>query len=250
MPCRIAGERSISTGVDEGAMATDLYVQGEYLENNPTWHVQDSPWKAKHILKMIERNQLRPRSICEVGCGVGEILNQLQQRLSDEVLFDGYEIAPQAFELAKRRENEKLQFHLQDLLATEVSFDILLAIDVIEHVEDVFGFLRKLRSKATYKIFHIPLDLSAQTVLRGSPILRQRERVGHLHYFTKGTALAVLADTGYEVLDSFYTPSGCDSTLISLRQVPASWARRVMALLSPDMAAQALGGYSLMVLAK
>lgn len=231
-------------------MATELYVQGKYLEKNPTWHVEDSPWKANHILTMIERNQLQPRSICEVGCGAGEILNQLQQRLPDDVSFVGYEIAPQAFELCKRRENEKLRFCLKDMLAEEVSYDIVLAIDVIEHVEDYFGFLRKLRSKGTDKIFHIPLELSAQIVLRGSPILRQRERLGHIHYFTKGTAIAALVDTGYEVLDSFYTPSGCDSTLISLRQVPASWARRAMALLSPDITAQALGGYSLMVLAR
>jgi len=231
-------------------MATDLYMQGEYLANNPTWHEEDSPWKAKHILKIIERNQLCPHSICEVGCGVGEILNQLQQNLPDDVSFDGYEIAPQAFELSKCRENERLRFHLKDLLAEEASFDVLLIIDVIEHVEDMYGFLRKLRNKATYKIFHIPLELSAQIVLRGSPILRQRERLGHIHYFSKGTAIAALKDTGYEVLDSFYTPSGCDPAVISLRQVPASWARRAMALLSPDITAQALGGYSLMVLAK
>ena len=79
-----------------------------------------------------------------------------------------------------------------------------MAIDVFEHVEDYFGFLRKLREKAEYKIFHIPLDLSVQTVLRSSPIIKGRKSVGHIHYFTKETALETLKDTGYEIIDYFY----------------------------------------------
>jgi hypothetical protein len=169
--------------------------------------------------------------------------------LPDDVSFVGYEIAPQAFDLCKRRENERVRYYLKDLLQEEVSFDVVLAIDLIEHVEDCFGFLRKLRSKGIYKIFHFPLDLSAQAVLRGTP-MRQRESVGHLHYFTKDTAIAALVDTGYEILDSFYTPSGIDSAVISLKQLPASWARRAMSLVSSDITARLLGGYSLMVLAK
>lgn len=231
-------------------MATELYVQGGYLEKNPTWHVEDSPWKAKHILAMIERNQLKPRSICDVGCGAGEILNQLHQHLPDDVSFVGYEIAPQAFQQCKQRESERVRFYLKDLLEEEVSFDVVLAIDVIEHIEDCFGFLRKLRTKGTYKIFHVPLDLSAQTVLRGSPMLEKRESVGHIHYFTKDTAIAALVDTGYEILDSFYTPSGIDSALVSFKQVPARWVRRALSLLSKDITSRALGGYSLMVLAR
>jgi hypothetical protein len=74
-------------------------------------------------------------------------------------------------------------------------FDIVMAIDVFEHVEDYFGFLRKLRGKAEYKIFHIPLELSVQSVLRSSIIIEGRKSVGHIHYFTKETALETLKDT-------------------------------------------------------
>jgi len=44
-----------------------------------------------------------------------------------------------------------------------------MAIRLFEHVEDYLGFLRKMKTKATFKVFHIPLDLSVQTVLRMSP---------------------------------------------------------------------------------
>ncbi len=88
---------------------TDL--NSSYLHANPTWHAEDSAWKATQILKLIERNKLMPKSIVEIGCGAGEILNQLQQRLADkEIDFSGYEIAPDAFKLAQTRAKERLHF--------------------------------------------------------------------------------------------------------------------------------------------
>jgi Transposase DDE domain len=61
-----------------------------------------------------------------------------------------------------------------------------------------------------YKIFQIPLDLSAQTVLRGKVLLRLREELGHIHYFTKDTALQTLKDTGYQIVDYAYTSSSIE----------------------------------------
>ena len=58
-------------------------------------------------------------------------------------------------------------------------------LDVIEHVEDYFSFLRDIRTKSSYKLFHIPLEVSVQGVLRGKIFLRNRDLYGHLHYFTK-----------------------------------------------------------------
>jgi hypothetical protein len=56
-------------------MNEKIYTQGEYFEKNQTWHIEDSPWKTEQLMKIIKRNQLQPTSICEVGCGAGEILN-------------------------------------------------------------------------------------------------------------------------------------------------------------------------------
>ena len=86
-----------------------IYEDGEYLENNPSWHEEDSPWKAKQIIKMIERNGLNPTKICEIGCGAGEILCQLSGHFVEKEYF-GYEISPQAFELCEKK--IKTQSHL------------------------------------------------------------------------------------------------------------------------------------------
>jgi SAM-dependent methyltransferase len=248
---REAKEDSMTKTKSGGNMPSRLYVNGEYAEKNPTYHVADSPWKAQQILKMIARQKLQAQSICEIGCGAGEILRQLQLHLSDTTHFAGYEVSPQAFELCRQRENERLHFFCEDLLLKDIEpFDILLCMDVVEHVEDYLGFLRKLRQKATYKIFHIPLQMSVPGVLLCNYlILRSRKDVGHIHYFMKETMLATLHDTGYEVVDWFYTPSGVERAR-NLMAKSLILPRKTLSLINQDLTVRLLGGYSLLVLAK
>ncbi|MCL2218601.1 MAG: class I SAM-dependent methyltransferase [Chitinispirillia bacterium] len=224
-----------------------IYTSNEYLENNPTWHIEDSPWKAKQILKAIKRNSLQPNSICEIGCGAGEVLRQLFLQMNNNISFVGYEISPDAFELCEQRKTDRLNYKLANLFEdTSTCYDIVMAIDVIEHVEDCFAFLRELRKKGTYKIFHIPLEITVHSVLRPSRFLFARKKVGHIHYFLKDTALATLKDTGYEIIDYFYTHNAVELSGLT----PVNLIRRAGYKIAPNLTVEMFGGYSLMVLAK
>lgn len=228
-----------------------VYEDGTYLHNNPTWHEEDSPWKAKQIEKILRKNNVDPSTICEVGCGAGEILTCLANGYSANVIFSGYEISPQAFEICKKKEKQNLHFLLTDLLdEADASFDVIMAIDVFEHVDDYLGFLRKFQAKGEYKVFHIPLDLSVQTVLRSSPILKGRASVGHIHYFTKETALATLKDTGYEVVDYFYTNGSLELPNRGWKANLLKLPRKLLFSIHQDLTVRILGGFSLLVLAK
>jgi hypothetical protein len=120
-------------------------------------------------------------------------------------------------------------------------------MDVIEHVEDHLGFLRKVQPLGKAKIFHFPLDLSAQSVARNIP--SKLRRGGHLHYFTKQLAVDTLEDTGYRVIDYFYTPALLENGSPELKTRLMRGPRRLLYALSPDTAALWLGGFSLLVLA-
>jgi hypothetical protein len=227
-----------------------LYTGEEYGAKHPDWHAERSPWKAEQILKMIGRNGLTPRTVCEVGCGAGEILNRLSQRMDGDVRFEGYEIAEQAYRLAEQRTTSRVRYFNEDVFSGEGRFfDLVLCIDVIEHVEDIYGILRRLRGLGKWKILHIPLDLSAQTVLRRGRLVRQRARVGHIHYFTKELALRALQDTGYTILDHAYTPS-LIKHIQTWKQRVATLPRVLLFALNRDFASRLLGGYSLLVLAE
>jgi 2-polyprenyl-3-methyl-5-hydroxy-6-metoxy-1,4-benzoquinol methylase len=229
---------------------SDIYKSGAYRHSNPTWHTEDSPWKAAHIERMVRKNHVPANTICEVGCGAGEILACLAAAFP-QTQFHGYEVSPQAFALCQKKANDRLNFHLRDLASDDGAFfDILLVIDVFEHVDDYLGFLRRIKERARAKIFHIPLDLSLLSVLRAKPILSARQSVGHLHYFFKDTALATLVDCGYRIIDYTYTASRLELPNLSLGGKLLKFPRRALFKLNPDLAVRALGGYSLLVLAE
>jgi SAM-dependent methyltransferase len=207
-----------------------MYVDGGYLEKNPEWHADESPFKVTQILRMVQKNDLKPKTICEVGCGVGEVLKLLQEKMDKSCSFWGYEISPQALELCKRKANERLQFKLADISQED-------------------GFLKGILPKSELKVFHFPLDLSVQAVARKRGLLTRRELYGHLQYFTKETALETLRNVGYEILDYFYTPRCIELAKQNIQKI-AILPRKICFAIHPDLAVRILGGYSLLVLAK
>lgn len=228
----------------------EIYESDVYADRNPTWHEEDAPWKARHIENIIKKNQLSFETICEVGCGTGEILLNLEKAFPDARL-SGYEISPHAYQRAKPKETKAVKFHFANLLEETIPpFDVVIVPDVIEHVEDYISFTKGLRTRGRYKIFHIPLDLSAQSVLRSWPILNLRANVGHLHYFFKETALATLRDCGYSIIDHQYTASRLELPNQALSSRLMRLPRRMLYSVNPDFAVRLLGGYSLLVLAE
>jgi SAM-dependent methyltransferase len=227
-----------------------IYKTGEYLNKNPTWHVEDSAWKMAQIMRMLDAHSLKPATVCEVGCGAGEILRCLQEKLPPTTQFVGYEVSPQAFALAKTRENEKLRFYLGDVSQDTLYYDIMLIMDVIEHLEDYYSFLRIVRDRGQRLIAHIPLDMCVNHLLRAKPLADIRRAVGHIHYFTKESALATLQEAGFRTIDYRYTTWGIDFPPRSWRQKIARYPRKLGYALSPDLTARILGGFSLLVLAE
>jgi hypothetical protein len=225
-----------------------MYSDGTYLANTVTWHAEDSSWKAAQIASLLRDNRINPTTVAEVGCGAGGILSELLSAFP-AATFTGYEVSPQAFELCRMNERQGLSFKLSDISSESTCFDCLLCIDVFEHVEDCFGLVRSIKPKAQYKVFHIPLDISALSVARRL-MLDGHKSVGHIHYYTRLSALAFLRDCGYEILDERYTK-------LFDYHAAKSWKARVMQSLqraahriSPHRATEILGGCSLLVLAR
>jgi SAM-dependent methyltransferase len=188
--------------------------------------------------------------VCEAGCGVGEVLRLLQLELPTETEFTGFDISPYAHELSLTRVNAHLHFKLADITREQgLHFDLMLVLDVLEHLEDYFSFLRALRPLARYKIFHFPLDLSVQAVIRRNGLLKRRIDHAHLHYFSKETALRTLLDAGYQIKHHFFVPRSNEigpSMLQKAFRIP----RAALFAINEDFAARLLGGYTLMVLAE
>jgi SAM-dependent methyltransferase len=174
-----------------------VYVDGGYLSRNPGWHENDAAWKAAQVLSLLGQQSFRPGSIVDIGCGTGGVLEEIADALAGTRLV-GYDPSAHALEIIQRSDRVELRVGTPQDVSER--YDLLLSLDVFEHVEDYLGFLRSLRPIADLFMFHIPLDISAQSVMRESPLLVGRSTVGHLHYFTRGTALASLETAGFRIV--------------------------------------------------
>ncbi len=234
-----------------------MYESGEYLEKNAGWHAEDAPFKAALIANAIGRLRLPRAKICDIGCGSGEVIRELSLRLPDS-RFVGYDISPHAHGIASKLEAPACLYRLGDGLDAR-DFDIAIAADVFEHVEDYYGFLRRMHSVSAVKIFHIPLDMSALAVGINNPMWTRRE-VGHLHYFSPETALATLRDCGYEIIDVRYNAlqenmlrtlfRGGRTSRKLVKLTLLGLPRALLFRLSPRLCARLLGGVSLLVVAR
>ena len=232
----------------------NIYNDGSYLKANKSWGIEDSSWKANQIIKIIKKNDINPKNIVEVGCGGGRILDSLsKKKYLQNVQFKGYDISNTAINLCNNIDNNKLKFYCKDLMSIENSnqSDLLLVIDVIEHVPDYISFANKCRTKAKYKIFHIPLDIHCSSVLRNS-FLNQRYTLGHLHYFSAESAIALLKDTDHQIIDYFYTNVSFVNFKFykSPKTTIANIPRWAFSKISKSLSARIFGGYSLLVLTK
>lgn len=228
-----------------------IYRDGSYLKNNPSWHVEESPFKVRQIQRMIQRQKLAPKTVCDVGCGAGLVLSELQRCFPADCVCWGYDVSPDALAMCAGLATDNLRFCMRDIRKDDCDtyFDLLLMLDVFEHVEDYMGLVRAVRPKARQKLFHIPLDLSVQAVLRKNGLLRRRDHHAHLHYFTRETALRTLTDVGYRIVDYFYTPRCIELGDLFIQKM-ARIPRQLSFALAADLTVRVLGGYSLMVLAE
>ncbi len=229
---------------------TNLYTTGQYVQQNPNFHEEDAEWKAALITGMLRKAAITVNAVAEVGCGSGRVLYHVQQQLPG-VPCKGYDISPEGIARARALENVHLSFYETDLIAAAVQTDLLLMIDVLEHVPDYYGFLQGLLAKANHFIFHIPLDVSCRTIMKPQVLLQQRQAVGHIHYFTKEMVWWMLADCGYRVRDWQYTKPRTD---IDAAKGLKRWVKKLLRNLSfslfPGWSVKRWGGYSVLLLAE
>lgn len=227
--------------------ADPRYLDGAYLSANPDWHSDDAAWKVEHALAVLRQSGIQPATLCEVGAGSGAAAALLANALP-ETRLTAFEISPQAFALCAAREAPNLRFVQGTPFASSETYDLAVAFDVIEHVEDPFSFVRAIGRISRRQLLHIPLDMNALAIAREWPIAQARAEIGHLHYFSRGSALALLRECGLSIVAERYTPWAIDQRHKSWRKRLAATPRALAYRLSPHATVRLLGGWSLMVL--
>ena len=228
---------------------TAIYKDGKYLKNNQTWHTEDSPYKSRIVIDVLEKNNVSFLTCADIGCGAGLVTELLAKKYPLQK-FSGYELSPDVQHLIEQREKiTNLNFYDVNFFEQEKQYDLVVCLDVFEHVEDYYGFLKSLKNKGDKFVFNIPLDMNATKILT-SGIEYARKEVGHLHYFSQYTAIETLTDCGYNIKSAKLSVAFLKIPPRNIRQAFVLPIRLLSLLFGKNFATNVFGGVSLVVYAE
>ena len=230
-------------------LTDNIYNDNQYLSNNTNWHQEDSPYKVSLVRKIIKRNNLSFKTCSDVGCGAGLVTELLSKEYRTS-RFVGFDFSEDAKLFWKERSKlENLKFTNKNILKANDRFDLVVCLDVFEHIENYFGFLNDLKKLSNKFIFNIPLDMNVMKILTNG-IKYARKEVGHLHYFSEYTALETLIDCGYQIKDSFLSTAFLSTLPRNKRQLAVLPLRLLFLIFGKSFASKVFGGLSLVVYAE
>ena len=151
------------------------------------------------ILKILR--ELKPKSILEVGFGNGDLLLKLNSKGFSGLGIDFSKEACEEFK--KKTRGKELKFEIRNCSVEELvgveTFDLLLACEVLEHIE---GDLNTLKNwyRPIKRGGHILLSIPAHMKMQGY----NDDYAGHIRRYEKKELISKLKSTNFEVV-KFYS---------------------------------------------
>jgi len=148
----------------------------------------------EELLAELKRSHIQIRSICEVGCGEGELLKILNRHFPQAELY-ACDIATS--EIAKAKANTKdikIKFSVQNaekLTYSDKQFDLVVCCEVLEHLDHpCLGFLEisRIGKKA---IISVPLEplWRILNLIRFKYVKQLGNTPGHYNHWSKRSFL-------------------------------------------------------------
>lgn len=186
---------------------------------------------AESIREILDRNKIIPEDVAQLGCGSGALLITLEKLLVEADRLTGYESHRLASDASKPFMTDRLRFLHRDFtrLGDHAWYDLLLVINVLEHLDNYDEFLDRIRVKGRNTLFLIPL------VPRFGKISTSPKNPPK-HFFEESFILQTIEDAGYGIQDKMYVHLGPNNWRTSENMVHK--LRKIVARIAPRYARQ------------
>jgi 2-polyprenyl-3-methyl-5-hydroxy-6-metoxy-1,4-benzoquinol methylase len=178
--------------------------------------------------EIVSNFDLEGKAILDIGCASGALLSSLKKHNPKELVGIDSAEYPVTF----GRERYDLDLRRQTLVEANLPadhFDLVTLIDVIEHVEDLGGFLIESRRvvKPCGNIFVVTPNYLSFSVAKKAWVSLYQD-FEHLQYFSRQSLTAACARAGFRMVKSW-----TDSMPFRIRPYPTLHRRNLHRLLHP-----------------
>lgn len=176
------------------------------LASEAEWLRRCAIEKVNSIEYLLSRNNIKPVSLLELGCGTGAVILECQKRQLAEDYF-AMDYSEEAIHFI-RENSSGIKTFVDDITAADFSgrgfcFDVIVLSHVLEHLEDPRVFLQHLRQiPFSYLIAEVPLeDLFFGKIKAKFRKTRGNDKAGHVQFFSADSFRKLFFSCDYSILD-------------------------------------------------
>ena len=195
---------------------TDIYNDNSYLEKNPSLHTEDSKFKFQNIKRFLSSIEVKNNriKILDIGGGagiIGKLVLEYFQESGIVVSFHSLDLSTQMLKIQlKNNPQIKKIINCSINECPKSNYDLVLMIDVIEHIEEKEDSAKILNKLGKNIIYNIPIEINFFDILKYLKSFfryykRQKKRWGHIHFFSFTSSQSFLK-RHYKIIDSYFQP--------------------------------------------
>ena len=149
-------------------------------------------------------SKLKKASVLDLGCGLGHFLDILKGKGWD---IEGIDMSKSSVKIAKKKLGNKIHLKSIESFKTSKKYDLILMIDIIEHVRNPDHIMQKVKDllkKDGLLIMNTPNTSAILAKISGKTWFQYKRE--HLYYFNSSNIKQFLSKNGFKTIK-------CDPTI-------------------------------------